>query len=90
LGFDNKDYDVPDPLRTADLVVDGDMKEAYIRKEIDALPVKFKEVVVLRDVDEFSYEEISDILKIPIGTVKSRVNRGRLRLQKRLGDLLEN
>lgn len=90
LGFDNKDYDVPDPLRTADMQVDGEMKEAYIRKEIDALPVKFKEVVVLRDVDEFSYEEISDILKIPIGTVKSRVNRGRLRLQKRLGDLLDN
>jgi RNA polymerase sigma-70 factor, ECF subfamily len=90
MGFDNKDYDVPDPLRTADAVVDGDMKEAFIRKEIDALPVKFKEVVVLRDIDEFSYEEISDILKIPIGTVKSRVNRGRLRLQKRLGDLLDN
>lgn len=90
MGFDNKDYDVPDPLRTADVQVDGDMKEAFIRKEIDALPVKFKEVVVLRDIDEFSYEEISDILKIPIGTVKSRVNRGRLRLQKRLGDLLEN
>jgi RNA polymerase sigma-70 factor (ECF subfamily) len=90
LGFDDKDYDVPDPLRTADMQVDGEMKEAYIRKEIDALPVKFKEVVVLRDVDEFSYEEISDILKIPIGTVKSRVNRGRLRLQKRLGDLLDN
>ena len=90
MGFDNKDFDVPDPLRTADVVVDGDMKEAFIRKEIDALPVKFKEVVVLRDIDEFSYEEISDILKIPIGTVKSRVNRGRLRLQKRLGDLLDN
>ncbi len=89
MGFDNKDYDVPDPLRTADMQVDGDMKEAFIRKEIDNLPVKFKEVVVLRDIDEFSYEEISDILKIPIGTVKSRVNRGRLRLQKRLGDLLE-
>jgi len=90
MGFDNKDFDVPDPLRTADVVVDGEMKEAFIRKEIDALPVKFKEVVVLRDIDEFSYEEISDILKIPIGTVKSRVNRGRLRLQKRLGDLLDN
>lgn len=89
-GFDKRDYDVPDTLRTADVQVDGDMKEAFIRKEIEALPVKFREVVVLRDIQEFSYEEISDILKIPIGTVKSRVNRGRLRLQKRLGDLLEN
>jgi RNA polymerase sigma-70 factor, ECF subfamily len=89
-GFDDKGYDIPDPLRTADSQVDGDMKEAFIRKEIDDLPVRFREVVVLRDIQEFSYEEISDMLKIPIGTVKSRVNRGRLRLQKRLGDLLEN
>jgi RNA polymerase sigma-70 factor (ECF subfamily) len=51
--------------------------------------VKFKEVVLLRDVQEFSYEEISQILGIPIGTVKSRVNRGRLRLQKRLRHLLK-
>jgi RNA polymerase sigma-70 factor (ECF subfamily) len=89
LGFDNKEYEIPDTARTADAQVDGEMKEATIRKEIDALPVRFREVVVLRDIDDFSYEEISDILKIPIGTVKSRVNRGRLRLQKRLGDLLE-
>jgi RNA polymerase sigma-70 factor (ECF subfamily) len=89
-GDDNKGYDIPDTLQTADFQVDSNMKEAFIRKEIEALPVKFREVVVLRDIDELSYEEISDILKIPIGTVKSRVNRARLRLQKRLGDLLEN
>ena len=89
-GFENKGYEIQDPLRTADAQVDGDMKEAFIRKEIDGLPVRFREVVVLRDIQEFSYEEISDMLKIPIGTVKSRVNRGRLRLQKRLGHLLEH
>ena len=70
-------------------IVQSDMKEKEIRKEIDDLPLKFREVVILRDVQEFSYEEISEILKIPIGTVKSRVNRGRLRLQKRLGHLLD-
>jgi RNA polymerase sigma-70 factor, ECF subfamily len=88
-NVDSREYDIPDTARTADLQVDGEMKEAFIRKEIESLPVRFREVVVLRDIEEFSYEEISDMLHIPIGTVKSRVNRARLRLQKRLGDLLE-
>lgn len=88
MGYENKDYDVPDTVFTPDQVVDEQIKGGEIRKEIDDLPAKFKEVVVLRDVHEFSYEEISSILNIPIGTVKSRVNRGRLRLQKQLKHLL--
>ncbi|MCK5146791.1 sigma-70 family RNA polymerase sigma factor [bacterium] len=88
MGYDDKDYDIPDTIFTPDKIVENQIKGGTIRKEIDALPAKFKEVVVLRDVHEFSYEEISTILNIPIGTVKSRVNRGRLRLQKRLKHLL--
>ena len=89
MGFDDKDFEIEDDIATPEGIVDGDMKSAIIQKEIEALPVKFKEVVVLRDVQEFSYEEISQILAIPIGTVKSRVNRGRLRLQKKLKHLLD-
>jgi len=89
MGFNDKDYDIPDSAITPDREVEGGMKEDVIRAEIDKLPVRFREVVVLRDIQEFSYEEISEMLKIPIGTVKSRVNRGRLRLQKKLKDLLE-
>jgi len=89
MGYEDKDYDLPDPERLPDGVVDGGMKEDIIRKEIDDLPSKFKEVIVLRDVQDFSYEEISHILKIPIGTVKSRVNRGRLRLKDKLKHLLD-
>jgi len=59
-----------------------------IDKEIQKLPVVFREVIILRDVQELSYDEISTILKIPLGTVKSRVNRGRQRLQKKLKYLL--
>ncbi len=89
LGFEDKDYEpVDEHMRTPEKIVDSEMQQKIIKKEIDDLPVKFKEVVVLRDVQEFSYEEISQILGIPIGTVKSRVNRGRLRLQKRLKHLL--
>lgn len=52
--------------------------------EINKLPVVFREVIELRDVQELSYDEISSILKVPLGTVKSRVNRGRQRLKKSL------
>jgi RNA polymerase sigma-70 factor (ECF subfamily) len=88
MGYENRDYEITDSVPTPDGLVDGEMNENFIRKEIEALPVKFREVVVLRDIQEFSYEEISSILKIPIGTVKSRVNRGRMRLQKKLQPLL--
>ena len=89
MGYEDKDYDVPDTLGSPERIVGGEMKGQMIRKEIEALPIKFREVVVLRDIQEFSYEEISKILNIPIGTVKSRVNRGRLRLQKKLKHLLD-
>ena len=89
MGYESKDYDVPDSSATPEKIVDGGIKEGIILKEIEALPIRFKEVVILRDIHEFSYEEISEILGIPIGTVKSRVNRGRLRLQKRLEKVLD-
>jgi len=89
MGFDNRDYDLPSGDATPEGIVDGGMKESIIRKAIETLPTKFKEVVILRDVQEFSYEEIGEILDIPIGTVKSRVNRGRSRLQKKLHHLLD-
>lgn len=84
MGFEDKDYELPADTKTPEKIIDGEMREKLIRKEIDELPVRFKEVIVLRDVEEFSYEEISQILDIPIGTVKSRVNRARSRLQNRL------
>ena len=55
-----------------------------IQHAIDQLPEKYKSVIVLRDVEELSYEQIGEILRCPTGTVKSRVNRGRLRLQEML------
>jgi RNA polymerase sigma-70 factor (ECF subfamily) len=89
MGYEDKEYELPDPFASTERTVNGRMGEKIIKEEINALPVKFREVVILRDVQEFSYEEISQMLKIPIGTVKSRVNRGRLRLQKKLKHLLE-
>jgi RNA polymerase sigma factor (sigma-70 family) len=56
----------------------------WIRAEIARLPVEFREVVVLRELEELSYKEISAIVKIPIGTVMSRLSRGRDLLAERV------
>ena len=53
-------------------------------KAIDDLPVVFRMVVVLADLQEFSYKEIAEILACPVGTVMSRLFRGRRLLQKSL------
>tara|TARA_B100000029_G_scaffold516831_1_gene635643 strand:+ start:316 stop:945 length:630 start_codon:yes stop_codon:yes gene_type:complete len=55
-----------------------------IQHAIDLLPEKYKTVIILRDIEEMSYEEIGDILGCPTGTIKSRVNRARLKLQEKL------
>ncbi len=55
-----------------------------VRRAIDELPEDFRLPVVLSDVEGLSYAEIAEVLGIPVGTVKSRLFRGRRRLQKRL------
>ena len=58
-----------------------------LQAAIDALPAAFREAVWLRDVEEFSYAEIAEMLTIPIGTVMSRISRGRRMLFDRLHEL---
>jgi RNA polymerase sigma-70 factor, ECF subfamily len=53
-----------------------------VQEGIDKLPADLKTCVILRDLEELSYQEIVDLLKIPEGTVKSRINRGRIELAK--------
>jgi RNA polymerase sigma-70 factor (ECF subfamily) len=55
---------------------------AQVQEGIDKLPDDLKTCVILRDIEELSYQEIVDLLKIPEGTVKSRINRGRIELAK--------
>jgi len=56
-----------------------------VARALAALPESFRSAVVLRDMQDFSYEEIASILEIPIGTVMSRIHRGRALLRKALG-----
>ena len=61
-----------------------DRKEAAARihRLLALLPEDQREAVILRDLEELTYEEISDLLEVPIGTVKSRINRGRIELAR--------
>jgi len=59
-------------------------RSEYIHKEISALPPKYRFVIMLRYMEEFAVKEISQILDIPIGTVKTRLHRGREVLRKRI------
>ena len=52
-----------------------------IHAAIETLPENYKSVIILRDIQELSYDEISGIVRVPLGTVKSRINRARLKLQ---------
>ena len=72
----------PDPeAELIDNTLSSEVKEA-----LEALPEKFRTTLLL-DVEGFSYKEIADMLDIPIGTVMSRLHRGRKFMQKRLYDL---
>ena len=55
-----------------------------VRRAIEELPVEFREIVILREMEGFSYKEIAEVADVPIGTVMSRLTRARRQLQKRL------
>jgi RNA polymerase sigma-70 factor, ECF subfamily len=67
-----------------DELIEGGERAALVQQEIAALDPQHRAVLVLRDVEDMSYEEISGVTGLPIGTVKSRIHRGRSVLAARL------
>ena len=67
-----------------DKAADGEIRNELIQKALLKVKPVYREVVILRDIQDLSYEEISEITGLAIGTVKSRINRGRAQLQKLL------
>jgi RNA polymerase sigma-70 factor (ECF subfamily) len=65
------------------VVEHGDLR-ALLRQALQTLPVALRTAVILRDLQELSYQEIADRLELPEGTVKSRINRGRIELARQL------
>ena len=84
MNTDDRKYEIPSTELKSEDIVQGEYAERDIQKAILQLPLHFRTVVILRDIQELSYEEISKIVNVPLGTVKSRINRARLQLQQAL------
>lgn len=82
----HQEYADEDP--TAENILLADEKSKMIHQAILSLPEKYKTAIVLRHHDEKSYEEIAQILDLPLGTVKARIFRAREMLKKSLKDIL--
>ena len=74
----------PDPAPTPEEEVFRKADANRVRSAIEAIPDPFREVVVLRDLEELSYAEIAEVTAVPVGTVMSRLSRGRAMLAKEL------
>ena len=81
---EGKELSVPDPEPLPEERVIFNEKQEAIRAAMNALPVDFREILELRVVQQLPYEQIAQIMDLPVGTVKSRLARARLQLKKRL------
>ena len=88
---DNEEYELqlPDETFRPDNHAESTIQDKYIQDALNEIPESFREVVVLRDVQQLAYEEIAEITGLPMGTVKSRINRGRSKLQALLKDVYD-
>ena len=88
LGPEDRDYDPPSNDPNPQKLVESEFINKKIHEAIEKLPKQFKVIIVLRDIEKLPYEEISNIVDVPLGTVKSRINRARIQLQKDLKDYI--
>lgn len=76
--------ELPDETYRPDKVAESSLADDQIHDAIASLPENYRQVILLRDVEGMAYQEIAEIVDCPVGTVKSRVNRARLKLQQKL------
>lgn len=82
-------WNAPDTAAGPEESAENKELKRAISAAIDTLPVDIRTAVVLRDIQGFSYEDVSQIMNINIGTVKSRISRGRERLRELLSEYRE-
>tara|TARA_B000000475_G_C15955845_1_gene430741 strand:+ start:128 stop:697 length:570 start_codon:yes stop_codon:yes gene_type:complete len=80
LAFQEKELIVPDVSNEPDKDILNASLRYDLKKCLSNLPLDFKTIIILRDIQELSYDEISTIVELPLGTVKSRINRARIKL----------
>ena len=81
-------HEIPDPELNPEKNILASERTSIIREAIETLPEKYYTAIILRHTEEKSYEEIAEILHLPIGTVKARIFRAREMLNKALKDRL--
>lgn len=81
---DDREMDITDNAPTPEEMAELNEEQRAVRIAISELSAEHREIITLSDIEQLSYEEISEILKCPIGTVKSRLNRARSALKKKL------
>lgn len=74
--------ELPDPAASAVETLEGRQLEEIVREELQHLDEEYRTVLVLRELQDIDYEEIARVLEVPIGTVKSRLHRGRAELRE--------
>lgn len=79
---EGKDYELVSPSSGPDEDANSKIENEYIQRALNLLKEPYKTVIILRDIENFEYEEIAIIIDLPLGTVKSRINRGREKLKK--------
>ena len=84
VAVDDETLVVDDALGNAETVNPQFADADAVRRAIAELPVEFREIVILREMEGFSYKEIAELAEVPIGTVMSRLARARKLLQKSL------
>jgi len=86
--FDEGMHDREDPSSNPEVLLLNHSDHQEIRRAVEQLPVEFREVMVLRELEGMSYKEIAELADVPIGTVMSRLARARKALQQSLGQRL--
>jgi RNA polymerase sigma-70 factor (ECF subfamily) len=76
----------PSELRQIEAKAPHDVFEDEIALSLESLPSDFRTVVILSDMEDLTYEEIANVIAVPLGTVRSRLHRGRRLLRERLQD----
>lgn len=84
LSLEEQAGEIPSDTYNPEHLVMQSVDSERMREALEALPLEFREVIVLRELEELSYKEIADIVNAPIGTVMSRLARARKRLQEML------
>jgi RNA polymerase sigma-70 factor (ECF subfamily) len=84
LGFNEDVHDRGDESSNPQFLAIRKCEQETVRKALEELPPHLREAIVLRELEGLSYQEIATVAEIPIGTVMSRISRGRQQLQERL------